>query len=286
MLEYIDKSRVHCNKSLVNLNSYRLGGSARYVLYLHNHEVKRVVEDIKDIMPYVVLGLGCNVLVSDSGYEGAVIRLVDDNIHRHEDGLIVDAGANLAVVLQYACQCGLSGLEWATGLPSTVGGAIFGNAGARGKCIADSLMSCQILHKSGIIQLTHRQCNFAYRYSVLQDMDAIVLQASFGLTQSTVDIVRSNMNVIRQLRNNIRGLCAGSVFKNSTQQAGKLIDDCGLKGTKIGGAMVSQLHANWIINDGTATATDVYNLIQLVQSRVLDIHGIQLQLELRLIGEF
>ena len=336
MFKFLDQNRVHRDISLKSFNSYKVGGNAKYLLYLHNDEVARVIEAISGIMPYVVLGMGCNVLVSDAGFDGVVIKLIDDNVRVDDDVVLnddvlstqlvggcnasksatcvihADAGASLSKVAQVALKHGLSGLEWSCGLPSSVGGAVYGNAGARGFCVGDILKGCQVLYKNDIIYLNNTQCDFKYRHSVFMDCDKhslftnngglsinndecslfknndyTILSADFLLQRSSVAEVQSKMQAIQKLRNNPKGLSAGSVFKNGTDfVAGKLIDSCGLKGSRIGGASISTLHANFILNDGTATSKDIYELIKLVKQKVYEIHGVNFELEVRLIGEF
>lgn len=287
MFDFLDKNRVRCNVSFSDLNSFRLGGNAKFVLDLHNSEVPKVLSVIENKMPFVVIGLGCNVLVSDSGFDGVVIRLIDSNVSLQGSVVQADAGAPLQRLLNVASHQGLSGLEWAAGLPSTVGGAVYGNAGARGFCIGDVLIGCQVLQKGAIMYLDNDKCGFEYRKSAFVDSGDIVLKAWFGLEQSTVDKVKQNLCLIKKMRNNPKGLCAGSVFKNGTDYtAGQLIDSCGLKGCRVGGAFVSEQHANFVVNDGTASSKDVYDLISTLKQKVFLKYGIQLQLEIRLIGKF
>jgi len=255
------------------------------LLNLHNDEVVQVLHEIKGKLDYFVLGKGCNVLIADSGFDGVVIRLIDDKIVVHDNTICVDSGASLNAVLNIASTNGLSGLEWAAGLPSSFGGAIVGNAGARGFCIGDVLNSCQVVYKNDIIDMEKGDCGFGYRTSVFKQCGYIVLNCTLNLTTSCIDTVKANIKHINSLRNNPKGRSAGSIFKNTTDYtAGQLIDSVGLKGTTIGGARISNQHANFIINYGNATSNDIYQLIVLAQNKVREKYGILLDLEIVLIG--
>ncbi|MDR3021766.1 MAG: UDP-N-acetylmuramate dehydrogenase [Clostridiales bacterium] len=286
MFDYIDANRKFFEKSLAPFTSFKLGGNAKLLLKLHNSEVERVISDCKaNKLDFFVIGLGCNVLIADSGIDGVVVNLIDDKILVDNQTLTADCGANLQKVVKIACEHGLSGLEWAFGLPSTVGGAVYGNAGTRHGCIASVLNSCQVLTKNGIINYSVHQCQFEYRGSVFKGTDNIILRCTFHLEKSTVPKVRQKALLLSKDRNNPKGLCAGSIFKNGKDFiAGQLIDRAGLKGKKIGGALVSLQHGNFIINDGTATAKDVFDLIKFIKDRVMSIYGIVLQEEIQLKG--
>ncbi len=242
------------------------------------------------------LGNASNVLVSDAGYRGVIVINRAKAIHFDLDvsppTVTADAGTNLGGLARQAAIRGLTGLEWAGSVPGTVGGAVYGNAGAHGSEIQTNLIMAEILHPiSGRERWTCEQFEYSYRSSVLKRTHnpAIVLAAQFKLSQSTKEEVQARMEIFNNHRRGTQppGASMGSMFKNPAgDYAGRLIEAAGLKGTRIGGAEISSVHANFFINHQEANASHVYQLIRLAQSKVKGQFGVDLELEIELLGEW
>ena len=254
-------------------------------------------------VPFVILGGGSNVLISDHGYGGVVIL----NRARHfyvDEGSIspsvwAESGANFGMLARQVALRGLAGLEWAVGIPGTVGGAVVGNAGARGSDMAGNLLMAEILHRFNWVSGEDfireswpvERMEYVYRGSLLkgQPGKAVVLSAMLGLEKSTMEQVQARIEEFTTLRKRTQppGASMGSMFKNPPgDYAGRLIDAAGLKGIRIGDAEISQLHANFFINKGQASAKDIFGLIQFVHQTVLKRFDVDLELEIELIGDF
>ncbi len=287
------------NEPLAKYTAARLGGRADW---LYIAKPKSSVDDLINIIQSAwkadisvrLLGGGANVLVSDKGFRGLVIVNHLSDIRFEEDIIHANSGTSL-VHLARRCQSqGYKGMEWAIGVPGTVGGAVVNNAGAHGTEMKDSIVTVTILDaEQGQQQLRHADLNFAYRESALKkrpDKRFLVLSATLKLGKDHPDAIQERMNEFNAYRKRTQppGASLGSIFKNPPNDyAGRLIESCGLKGYTIGNAQVSPVHANFFINaGGTATATDYYRLIQHVQSNVQHQTGISLQLEVELFGEW
>jgi UDP-N-acetylmuramate dehydrogenase len=257
-------------------------------------------------MPFCLVGGGSNILVSDAGVRGVVIHNQTRKVVFREAGeaenpvVWAESGANFGMLARLAAQRGLSGLEWAAGIPGTLGGAIFGNAGAHGKDMSSNLFMATILQQTGNgkpVRWTCDQFKFAYRSSILKrskvrgafSPSAVILSAELQLKTSTPEAVQSRMDEYTAFRRRTQppGASMGSMFKNPAGDfAGRLIDQAGLKGTRIGQAEISPLHGNFFINHGNASARDILELIQLAQRVVLERTHVQLELEIELLGEW
>lgn len=243
-------------------------------------------------VPYVVAGKGSNLLVADSGYRGAVLVLGKD-FKRHvcEDGRVRAGGACiLAYLVQDAFSKGLGGLEFAVGVPGTLGGALAMNAGSREAWIGAVTESVTLyVPGEGLVRLRGDEVPWGYRKSGLPSIGVIV-EAELRLTPSEPGRIRDEMErgLTRRKQSQPMGAAsAGSVFVNPEgESAGRLIESVGLKGTRLGGAMISDVHANFIVNDGGATAANVLGLISKIRTSVRDRYGIELQPEVRFLGEF
>jgi len=241
-------------------------------------------------VPSHVLGGGTNLLVSDQGFAGVVIRLAGEFNNFYYQGLTVDCGAGvqLAVLALDACRKDFSNLEFAVGIPGTLGGALVMNAGAHGWEIGRVVQEAQIVDRDLHLQtLTGRQLTFGYRQSNLPP-GSVVCRAKIRLEQGQPAEVqekcRQNLRVRRERQP--RQPSAGSVFKNPPgQAAGRLLEEAGLKGLRVGGAMISTMHANFIVNCGNATSADILALIEKARGAVREKCGIDLELEIRLLGE-
>ncbi|MDO4436935.1 MAG: UDP-N-acetylmuramate dehydrogenase [Coriobacteriaceae bacterium] len=282
------------NEKLARHTSYRIGGKADLFIACHSyHSLRRTIEVLsRERVPWVIIGKGSNLLVADEGYRGAVITLGSEfsRFVLGEDGstITVGAGAILARVVNEALSKELSGLEFAVGIPGTVGGAISMNAGSRTEWIG-SLVEDVVTYKPGS-GIRHYACDdvaWGYRECGLP-RDEIVLEVTLRLNPAPKDEIRTRMEraLSRRRRTQPLGVpSCGSVFRNPPDRAvGALIEECGLKGFSQGGAEVSSVHANFIVNKGAATADDVASVIRHVHGKVKEIHGVELQPEVKFLG--
>jgi UDP-N-acetylmuramate dehydrogenase len=245
---------------------------------------------------FLIMGGGSNILVSDAGVRSVVVlnkaRKITFDENSDPSTVLAESGSNFGAVARQAAQHSLSGLEWAAGIPGTVGGAVVGNAGAHGSDLASNLKLAEMLHLDKGRQIwTLDQFAFRYRGSILKDepKQAVVLSAIINLTQGKPEDIQGKMDEFLAYRRRTQppGASMGSMFKNPPDDyAGRLIDEAGLKGLRIGDAQISDLHANFFINHGKASAQDVYNLIQTARDAVLDLSGIDLELEIELFGDW
>lgn len=282
---------------LVGYTSYRVGGPAECCAVPANlQDLQASVKYAKEHeLPVTILGAGSNLLISDRGIPGLVI-VTRHLRYRHFDlktGLLtVAAGEPIPALALKAAEQGYSGLEWAVGIPGTVGGAVVMNAGAHGNCIADILVSAEVLSPDGTIETLNReQLGYSYRTSILQGSSRIVTQATFqlqsGLDPAQVLAVTKEHKQHRLSTQPYDLPSCGSVFRNpQPHTAGWLIEQAGLKGYQIGKAQVAQRHANFIVNCGGASAGDVFNLIRHVQQQVQERWSILLEPEVKMIGDF
>lgn len=283
--------------SLTSFTSLRVGGTAQwYVAPKNEAQLQETLQWAQaEALPMTFLGAGSNLLISDRGLQGLVIsarNLRQLQINEAAATITTSAGMPLPTVAWKAAKRGWRGLEWAVGIPGTVGGAIVMNAGAHGACIADSLVSVVVVTNQGTVErLTPAALNFRYRTSNLQAQPRWVMEATFQLQPgySRAEMMtqtRTNLNKRRSSQPYDKPSC-GSVFRNPKEKAaGWLIEQTGLKGFQVGGAQVAHRHANFILNQGQATAQDIYNVIQHVQEKVEQQWSILLQPEVKLLGEF
>jgi len=330
MLEKILKSYLEhiCGTDAVQENlplskrtTFKIGGPARFFVTVRTKQtLVKLISALNYIeYPYRIIGAGSNLLVSDRGFNGVIIKNAFREIVQNGNFIYADAGASLAALAKFARDRNLRGLEFAATIPGTIGGAIYMNAGAHGSSISDIVAMVDVLETSGemispaIISLDARACKFAYRKSLfMRRRDLIITGAYFFLSPGNPAQIAALENQYRDHRRQTqpREPSAGSVFRNpniSNQRspfnkggvaqraaavfddevvpAAKLIDQLGLKGTRIGDAAISEKHANFIVNMGTATASDVKKLIRLVKKRVRDAHRIVLKAEIEFLGD-
>jgi UDP-N-acetylmuramate dehydrogenase len=288
--------RLQKNVSLARFTGARVGGPADCLLVANS--VSELVEAARALwdmgLPFIVLGGGSNVLVSDAGVRGVVVlnRAKETEIDKSNLSVWAGSGASFGSLARRVSARNLSGLEWAVGIPGTVGGAVFGNAGAHGSDVSGCLMLAEILHQiNGRLQLTPPQMGYAYRSSALRrdPEPSIILSAHFKLGVGNAAETKALVEKFTQRRKKTQppGASLGSMFKNPPgDYAGRLIEQAGLKGTRIGRAVISPVHANFFINDGGTLASDIFSLIQLTQKAVMEKFGVQLELEIKLIGEW
>jgi UDP-N-acetylmuramate dehydrogenase len=284
--------------SLARYTSARLGGPADAFLEVHSaDDLAGVVNRLWKLgSPFVLLGSGSNVLVSDAGVRAVVVLNKARAVRYTEDtnppSVWAESGANFGAVARQAAQKSFAGLEWAIGIPGTLGGAVVGNAGAHGGDLAGNLMVAEILHRQkGRHSWSPVELEFGYRSSALKHAqgEAVVLSATLQLERGTVQDIKEKMDAFISYRRQTQppGASMGSMFKNPPEDyAGRLIEAAGLKGTRVGDAQISPLHANFFINLGNATASDVMHLIQKSQVAVAEEFGIDLELEIELVGEW
>jgi UDP-N-acetylmuramate dehydrogenase len=280
--------------------SFHLGGPAdMFVTPQSAEQAAEVFGMLNDRgIPTFILGAGANILVSDLGIRAAVIdlsALQGCSVSRSERGAALDALAGTAMsdASTAALRNGLSGLEFIYSMPGSVGGSVWMNARCYGRSLSEVLIRAQYAEPSGAIATTQiKQEQFGYKRSPFQESSCLILSATFALVPGDTGTMRQQMESIRQDRErkgHFRYPCAGSIFKNNREfgnPTGKLIDSLGLKGRCIGGACVSQLHGNIIVNTGSATAEEVFQLIRLLESEVRGAYGFQLEREILLVGQW
>lgn len=267
--------------------AYKTGGKADGVLFPSNSEqMKSVVYSLKESdVPYVVMGCGSNVLVSDRGYKGAVIFSENlKNITVRGKTIVAEAGVSLSELIKTALYSGLGGLEFLSGIPASVGGAVAMNAGAYGKSTGDYVS--YVVTTSGVA--AQKTCGFDYRTSVFKRENLPIISACFMLENAEFDQSEEKIDKYLKLRQKKtpKGRSCGSVFKNDGYFAGKIIEEAKLKGAREGGAYVSEKHANFIIADKTATSGDIKRLIDRIKRTVRGLFGTELSEEVEYIGEF
>lgn len=291
IINFIKKNNVGRIKENVKLSSnttYKVGGVARIFVYPKNIEkLVLLLEELnKENVKYKVLGFGSNVIFSDKEYDGVIIRLDEFCDVKIEDTIIkAGAGASLVKLAYKAAKEGLSGLEFASGIPGSVGGAVFMNAGAYKSDMGYIVSEVKVLTPELTVKtLYNKDLNYKYRSSFLQkNPNYICLEATLVLRHGNKEQIKELIETRRQKRLMTQPLeypSAGSVFRNPEDDfAGRLIESCGLKGYKIGGAMVSEKHANFIINYDKASASDVKGLIDYVHDKVKDETKVDLKVE-------
>ena len=274
--------------------TFKVGGNASKYYKVNSLNGLKQVIDIcsSEGVPPLVIGNGSNLLVSDKGISIPVIEIGNgfDNITIEGNDMIVEAGAMLSKVSKKAMENGLAGLEFASGIPGTVGGAIYMNAGAYGGEMKDVIVSVSALVGGEEKTFTNEEMQLSYRHSYAMECDMIITGVVLRLHPDDKDAIKSRMDDFNNRRREKQPLeypSAGSTFKRPTGYfAGKLIMDSGLAGKSIGGAMVSPKHCGFVINSDNATASDIYKLIKHVQSEVYEIFNVMLETEVRLIGDF
>ena len=286
--------RLQTDVRLSRYTTARVGGPVRW--FAESNSAAQLAEDARFLwdqnFPFRVLGNGSNLLVSDRGWQGMMLFNQAKSVTFDGTMLKAESGTALSTVVRLTAEQGLSGFEWAAGIPGTIGGAVYGNAGARGTDTSQILVLAEILHRDmGMLSLTSTQMGYRYRSSELKRNpgQAIILSASFNLQSSTPTLVKDKVNELNEKRRHSQptGASMGSTFKNpEDDSAGRLIEAAGLKGTKIGGVVVSPIHANFLINDGSASAEDYHQLISLIQKTVKNKFSVDLQLEIELLGEW
>ncbi len=282
------------NEPMKTHTTFRIGGPADIYVEPSIYQMVPLIAYLREIdAPFMVIGNGSNLLISDDGIEGVVVALgkamseivIDESTHT----VVAAAGAMLSSVANRAAEAGLTGLEFASGIPGTIGGAIYMNAGAYGGEMKDVIVSATILEGNGELKEIYvDDLDLSYRHSALMENEWIVISAKLQLAAGNVDEIKATIADIRDKRIEKQPLnfpSAGSTFKRPEGYfAGKLIDDAGLRGYTVGGAQVSEKHCGFVINKSDATASDVLQLMKNVDKIVYEKFGVHLTPEVRIIG--
>ena len=291
----VTKQNVLTDEPMCDHTTFKIGGKADvFVSIINEHEILRLLELLRSRqIPFFILGNGSNILVSDEGYRGVIIEIGSaySGVRMLDDIVIAKAGTTMAKLSHFAMENDLTGLEFASGIPGTVGGGIIMNAGAYGGEMRQITYRVKAVTPSGeVIYLSNADMEFEYRNSKAKKEGYIILQAEFRLHRGEKSVIESIMRDLAKKRRDKQPLeypSAGSTFKRPQgYYAGKLIADAGLKGLSVGGAQVSEKHAGFLINTGSATAADMYELINQVRTKVKEAYSVVLEPEVRFLGEF
>ncbi len=289
------QSTIIPNADMREYTSFKAGGTADLlVIPSCEDELKTIIQKLNQCkMSFIVMGKGTNLLIRDGGYRGVIIRLEDafSTIQVEDTTITAGAGASLSSVARAAMDNSLSGMEFASGIPGSLGGGVFMNAGAYDSELKNVVRDVRVLSSDGIQNriVSNAKMEYGYRLSSLMTTREIVLSATLNLSKGDRDVISAKMkdfNDLRNLKQPMELPSAGSFFKRPEgYYAGKLIQDAGLKGLTIGGAQVSPKHSGFIVNIGGATALDIITLMHVVQATVLDQFGVMIEPEVRIVGE-
>lgn len=293
--DILGEEGVLCREPMSRHTTFRIGGPADYFLIPKNQEQIRTILRYcqEENLPWFVLGNGSNLLVSDEGYHGVIIQIYKNMSEITIEGtqVRVQAGALLSTVARQAMEAGLTGFEFAGGIPGTMGGAAVMNAGAYGGELKDVLVEVTVITTEGNIEtIPAKELNMGYRTSLVKERGYLVLEAVIALEKGDQEAIRERMKELTELRTSKQPLeypSAGSTFKRPQGYfAGKLIMDAGLRGFQKGGAQVSPKHCGFVINTGGATAADVRALMEAVIQEVRRQFGVTLEPEVKFLGRF
>ena len=292
LINIAGEDNVKIDEDMKKHTTFKAGGKAAFLVTPDSEEkVKELIRFFKEneIANYII-GNGSNLLVRDEGFDGVILEIGSklSEVVVNENKITAQAGALLSKTANQAYKSGLSGMEFASGIPGSVGGGVAMDAGAYGGELKDIVETVTMCDENGEeITLTVDEMDFSYRHSIVQDKNYIVLSATFSLTQGEPEKILETMNDLNQRRRDKQPLeypSAGSTFKRPEGYfAGKLIQDAGLKGYSVGGACVSEKHSGFIINKGGATATDIITLIGDVQKIVKEKFGVELEPEVKIL---
>ena len=293
----ISKDKIRLNEPMSKHTSFKTGGQAEYFITANKIEdIKNVIDySNKNAIPLYIIGNGSNLLVSDKGIKGIVLKIdlqkleIEEN---KEDVIVtVGAGAKLMALAQHLLKRNITGFEELSGIPGTIGGAIKMNAGAYGKEFKDIVISTTCIDKNGrLIELSNIEQEFSYRHSAFFENDLIILETKLLLHKGRNKEIKEKVDEYlsqRKEKQPIEYPSAGSTFKRGNGFiTSKLIDECRLKGYTIGGAQISEKHAGFIINKGDATSKDIYDLIKYTKQKVYERFNVRIEEEVQLIGDF
>ena len=292
--EQIPELKVLADEPMKKHTTFRIGGPADFYAEPDEKQIKKLLEIAKECdVPVTVVGNGSNLLVGDGGIRGLTVGIGKDlsKIEVSDNTITAGAGAILAAVASKAAEASLGGMEFAAGIPGSIGGAVVMNAGAYGGEMKDIIVSATVLTADGQVkEISKDELDLSYRHSCVPEKGYIVIGAKFALTAKPQDEIRVRMAQLREKRVEKQPLeypSAGSTFKRPEGYfAGKLVMDAGLRGYSVGDAQVSEKHCGFVVNKGNATAADVLTLIKDVQEHVREQFGVQLEPEVKMIGEF
>ena len=297
--EVVGSDRILKDEPMAAHTTFRIGGPADYFAVPADSVSlgKGIALCRAEGIDYFITGNGSNLLVGDGGYRGVIFHIchtMDEVAYEEkEDGLLVEAGAGvmLAGLARQVSSKGYTGFEYATGIPGTLGGGVTMNAGAYGGEISDSLLWAELMDETGaVLRLDKERLKLSYRHSVMMEQPLVVLKAAFKFTKGNASAITERVAELSRSRREKQPLeypSAGSTFKRPEGYfAGKLIQDCGLKGFRVGDAVVSEKHSGFVINAGQATAADVMALIRHVQQAVEEKFHVRIEPEVRMLGEF
>ncbi len=302
-----DFGQTKSNIPLAKYTTFKIGGTARYLVEID--DTNKLVDALNFLsgegIPYFVLGGGSNLLFSDNEYDGVVVKVATRKNSIVGNNISIDAGLPLALLVNMCSQNGFTGMEWAAGIPGTIGGAVRGNAGAYGGSTADSLVSVTVWRDQDVTQLSPVECSFGYRESIFKHNSDVVLSAEFTFVpgDKAAILQKSQGYILERSAKFPRFFSAGSFFKNfdlknyhgdqsllpeKFLQVGKVgaawfIEQSGMKGRAVGDAKVSDEHANFIVNCNNATQTDVLNLVEQVKEAVYNKFGVELEPEVQIV---
>ena len=295
LLKIMSEEQVKTEEPMKNHTTFRVGGPAEFfVMPRTSEEVKKVIDLCRrESFPYYIIGNGSNLLVSDQGYRGVVLQIYKEMsyIEVEENVVVAQAGALLSAIANKALENGLTGFEFAAGIPGTLGGACVMNAGAYGGEMKDVLEEVTVLTEEGeVLTIPKENLELGYRTSIIARKGYTVLEARIQLRGGEKEAIKSLMEELKDKRVSKQPLeypSAGSTFKRPEGYfAGKLIQDAGLRGFSVGGAQVSEKHCGFVINRENATAADVAELMRQVSARVEEEFGVKLEPEVKRLGEF
>ena len=289
----VDASRMHLNTPMKEHTSFKIGGPAGLLIEIAS--VDEAVEVIKELKSadanYFIMGNGSNLLVSDDGYTGVVVKLSEylTNVTINGNEVTAESGILLSTLSKIIAKESLIGFEFASGIPGTVGGAITMNAGAYDGEMKDCVKSVKVLTQEGkVLEFTNENMNFGYRMSDVKVHDYIVLESTFLFDKGEASAISEKTKDFTERRTSKQPLTlpsAGSMFKRPVgYYAGKLIDDSGLRGVRNGDAQISEKHCGFVVNRGNATCKEVLDLIQMVRKVVMDNYGVMLETEVKYLG--
>lgn len=283
------------NVDMRQYTSFKAGGCAREMVIVDSvEELQNVLKEIhNENKKSIMLGNGSNTLISDNGFDGLVVKLGEGfaDITVEEDGLLCGTAALMSVVAKAALRESMTGFEPLSGIPGSLGGAVFMNAGAYDGEMKDIVEYVDIVTRDGaeVRRIKGEDMDFGYRHSMLEETGDVAVSVKLKMPKGNPEEISAKMQELMKRRNEkqpVQYPSAGSFFKRPTGYfAGKLVQDAGLKGLTVGGAQVSELHSGFVINIGDATATDIIDLMHLVQNTVYDKFGVKLEPEVRIIGE-
>lgn len=290
----ISKDKIHINEPMKNHTTFKIGGPAEYFIKIENVEqLKEILKNIKN-QQIIIIGNGSNILVTDKGIKGIVLKIEIKKleIEQKEDKFIIKVGSGnkIGELAQKLAKQEITGLEFASGIPGTLGGAIRMNAGAHGSEMKDVVKTITYMDREGeVYTISNKEAEFEYRKSLFCKTDYIILETEIELAKGKKEEIQAKIKEYTEYRKQKQPIeypSAGSTFKRGTDFiTAKLIDECGLKGYKIGGAQISEKHAGFIINTGNATAQNVIDLINYTKEQIYNKFGKKIETEIEIIGE-